>query len=193
MAERLGVLGGTFDPVHVGHLVAAVNTRHALGLDRLLMVVANLPWQKGDRALTPAEDRLSLVAAAVAGSPGLEASRLEIDRGGESVTADTLEQLRAEDPGRDLYLVVGADVADDLASWKRVEVCARLATLVVVNRAGAPEPRVGPEWRLRRVGIPNLEISSSDLRERAGDGRPLDHLVPQAAIDLIRARGLYPG
>ncbi len=185
------MFGGTFDPVHIGHLVAAANVRHALRLDRVLLVVANLPWQKGDRTLTPAEDRLAVVEAAVEGAEGLEASRLEIDRGGESYTADTLEELMAADPQRELFLVVGADVAAELATWRRVEVVARLATLVVVTRGGVPHPRLGPPWRMQRVEIPALEVSSSELRSRRAEGRPLDFLIPRPAIDCILRRGLY--
>ncbi|MGH3849774.1 MAG: nicotinate-nucleotide adenylyltransferase [Pseudonocardiaceae bacterium] len=193
MGERLGVFGGTFDPVHVGHLVAAVNAGHALRLDRVLLVVANEPWQKGDRTLTPAEDRLAMVSAAVAGCRGLAASRLEIDRGGDSVTADTLEALLVEDPTRELFLIVGSDVASTLDTWRRAEATAQLATLVVVNRPGAPEP--APSWpgRVVKVAIPNFDLSSSDLRARAAEGRPLDYLVPDAAIDVIGRRGLYSG
>lgn len=193
MGERLGVLGGTFDPVHIGHLVAAVNARHALGLDRVLLMVANLPWQKSDREVTPAEERLAMVTAAVAHTGGLEACRLEIDRGGESVTADTLEALRDADPDNELFLIVGSDVAAELASWRRMADSARLATLVVVSRPGTPAVEVDRRWRVERVEIPQLEISSSDLRARAGDGRPLEYLLPQPAIDLIAARGLYAG
>jgi nicotinate-nucleotide adenylyltransferase len=193
IAERLGLLGGTFDPVHTGHLVAAVNVRHALALDRVLLVVANAPWQKSARAITPAADRLAVVEAAVAGTRGVEASSIEVDRGGESYTADTLEQLVAEDPDRELFLVVGADVAADLHTWRRPDVVARLATLVVVSRGGSPDVSPGPPWRVEHVRIPALDISSSDLRARAADGRPLDHLIPLPAIAYIRERGLYAG
>jgi nicotinate-nucleotide adenylyltransferase len=193
IVERLGILGGTFDPVHVGHLVAAVNVRHALSLDRVLLMVANNPWQKSARAITPASDRLAVVRAAVDGTRGVEASAMEIDRGGDSYTADTLEQLVDEDPARELFLVVGADVARELDTWRRPDVVARLATLVVVNRAGSPSADVGPPWRVEHVEIPALEVSSSDLRARAADGRPLDHLVPLPAIACIRERGLYAG
>ena len=199
--ERLGVFGGTFDPVHVGHLVAAVNALHACALDRVLLVVANRPWQKQDREVTPADQRLALVEAAVAGTPGLEASSLEIDRGGDTYTADTLEALAAEDPGRELFLIVGADVAADLDSWRRVNVVRRLATLVVVSRPGAPDAGTafghaagtGPGWRVTRVEIPLLALSGSDLRARAAKGLPLDYLVPAGAIDRIRALNLYAG
>lgn len=189
--ERVGIFGGTFDPIHVGHLVAAVNAKHALQLDRVLLVVANQPWQKSDRAITAVEQRLGLVEAAVEDAPGLEASRLEIDRGGDSYTADTLEALAHAD--RELFLVIGADVAAELDTWKRTDVVRRLATLVVVNRPGTSVPDVGPGWRVQAVEIPQLEISSSDLRARAADGRPLDHLVPRAVINRIRESGLYAG
>ena len=187
------MFGGTFDPLHVGHLVAAVNARHACALDRVLLVVANRPWQKHDRDVTPAAQRLDLVEAAVEGTPGLEASSLEIDRGGDTYTADTLEALVADDPGRELFLIVGADVAADLGSWRRVDAVRRLATLVVVSRPGAPDTDLGPGWRVTRVDIPLLALSGSDLRARAANGLPLDHLVPAGAIDRIRALNLYAG
>lgn len=194
VGERLGVLGGTFDPVHVGHLVAAVNAKSSLGLDRVILMVANIAWQKaGQRILTSAEDRLAMVAAAVGGVPGLEAGRQEIDRGGDSYTADTLAELHAAHPGAALYLIVGWDVAAELTTWERWEEIQRLATLVVVNRPGAGRPAGldGDGWRVEEVTVPNLEISSTDLRERAATGRPLDYLVPEAAIHCLRARGLY--
>jgi nicotinate-nucleotide adenylyltransferase len=194
MAERIGVLGGTFDPIHVGHLVAAVNARHALRLNRVILMVANLPWQKvGQRVVSSAEDRFAVVEAAVGDVPGLEAGRLEIDRGGESYTADTLQELASLHPGAGLYLIVGWDVASELTTWDRWEDIQRLATLVVVNRPGAGRPRGldGDGWQVTEVTVPNLEISSTDLRARAADGRPLDYLVPEAAVHCLRARGLY--
>ncbi len=191
--ERLGVFGGTFDPIHVAHLVAAVNALHVLSLDRVLFVVANRPWQKSGRGVSPAEDRYAMVEAAVAGRPGIEASRIELDRGGDSYSADTLEALAEEDPSRELFLVVGADVAAELHTWRRVEVTRELATLAVVSRPGAPDVDPGPGWRVVRVDIPHLAVSASDLRARAAAGLPLDYLVPAPAIDVIRSRGLYPG
>ncbi len=194
MGERIGIFGGTFDPIHVGHLVAAVNARHAVGLDRVLMVVANIPWQKaGVRVVSTAEDRLALVEAAVGDVEGVEASSLEIDRGGESYTADTLAEVKRTNPAADLFLVIGWDVAQVLTTWERYEDVQRLATLVVVNRPGSPYPRHLTEagWRVVEVTVPNLEISSSDLRARAADGRPLDYLIPAAGVRCIRARGMY--
>ncbi|HXW81775.1 MAG TPA: nicotinate-nucleotide adenylyltransferase [Acidimicrobiales bacterium] len=194
MAERIGILGGTFDPVHVGHLVAAVNSRHDLGLDRVVLMVANIPWQKtGVRQVTPAADRLAMVNAAVGGVPGVEASSLEIERGGPSYTADTISQLHDLHPGAELFVIVGWDVSAELATWERLGEIRDLATLVVVNRPGTPPPvgLVEQGWRVEEVSVPNLEISSTDLRARAASGRPLDYLVPERAVRVIRDRGLY--
>jgi len=190
-ASRVGVFGGTFDPVHVGHLVAAVNARHALALDRVLMVVANAPWQKADRTVSPAPDRLAMVAAAVEGIPGLEACSLEIERGGPSYTADTLQALREQEPGSELFLMVGADLADELHTWERIDAVRKEATLVVVNRPGWTPPSTLVGWRMQAVEIPALSISSTDLRARAADGRPLDFLIPAPVVRVIRDRGLY--
>jgi nicotinate-nucleotide adenylyltransferase len=194
MAPRIGIFGGTFDPVHVGHLVAALNTRHDLGLDRVVLMVANVPWQKaGERKVTPAEDRFEMVKAAVGAVAGLEASRMEIDRGGPSYTADTVSQFATLYPGAELFVIVGWDVGADLDSWERLDEVRDLARLVVVNRPGTPPPaglrRQG--WRLAQVTGPNLEISSTDLRARAATGRPLDYLVPAPVVRVIRERNLY--
>ncbi len=187
------MFGGTFDPVHVGHLVAAVGARHALDLDRVLLVVANQPWRKPDRRVSPAEGRLEMVAAAVEDVDGLEASSIEIERGGDSYSADTLEAVAAAQPGSDLFLVVGADVVADLPTWRRAGDLAQLATLVVVSRPGAPHADPSTGWATERVEIPGLDVSASDLRERVAAGRPLDFLVPAPAIDVIRRRNLYAG
>lgn len=199
---KLGVLGGTFDPVHVGHLVAAVNVRHALDLDRVLLVVANVPWQKaGARVITPAPDRLAMVQAAVEDVDGVEASDLEIVRGGESYTVDTLRELHALHPGAELFLVVGADLVGELDTWERSDELRELAALAVVNRPGAAAAQHagGAEraevsgWRLANISIPMIDVSSTELRARVADGRPLDFLVPAGALRLIRQRGLYAG
>lgn len=196
MGQRTGIFGGTFDPVHVGHLVAAVNARHALALDRVIMMVANVPWQKADvRVVSTAADRLALVEAAVGDVPGVEAGSLEIERGGESYTSDTLAELKRQGPDDELFLIVGWDVAPVLSTWERYEEAQALSTLVVVNRPGSPPPKKLERqgWKVVEVKVPNIEISSSDLRERAADGRPLDYLIPEAAVRCIRARGMYAG
>ena len=185
--------------MHVGHLVAAVNVRHELGLDRVLLVVANQPWQKlGTRPMSDALDRLALVEAAVKGYPGLEASSIEIDRGGVSYTADTVAELSSSEPEASLFLIIGADVAAALGTWRRLEEVRRAVTLVVVNRPGNRLRHGGPGgplagFKVESVEIPALEISSTDLRDRAATGRPLDFLVPEEAIRVIRERNLYGG
>jgi nicotinate-nucleotide adenylyltransferase len=192
VVSRLGVFGGTFDPVHNGHLAAAVNSRRALGLDRVLVVPARAPWQKQDRELAPAAARLAMIEAAMAGIDGVEVSRVELDRPGPTYTADTLEQLHHEQPGAELFLIVGADAASDLATWDRPDVIRDLATVVIVSRADIAEPGApGPGWRVEHVRIPPLAISSTDLRRRAAEGDPLDGLMPPAAIRCLRERGLY--
>lgn len=189
---RIGIFGGTFDPVHIGHLVAALEARQALALDQVLLVVANDPWQKtGTRSVTAADDRFAVVAAAVEGVDGLVASRLEIDRGGESITADTVSELARAHPGASLFLVVGADVAAELSTWKRVHELMGSVELVVVERGGVTGPPDPPGWKVRRLHIPQLEISSSDLRRRLAEGRNVDFLIPAPAIRCIRARALY--
>jgi len=186
------VFGGTFDPPHVGHLVLAVNARYELALDRLLLVVANDPWQKtASRPVSSAADRLALVQAAVGEVEALEASALEIERGGTSFTADTLQALRAEDPGRELFLVVGSDAASGLPSWERIDEVRRLANIVVATRPGAEDGQPPPGWDWDRIETPRLEVSSTDLRARIADGRPLDYLLTPPVIACINARRLY--
>jgi nicotinate-nucleotide adenylyltransferase len=190
--ERLGIFGGTFDPPHVGHLVTAVNVRHELSLDRVLLVVADQPWQKvGTRDISPAEDRFAMVEAAVGDVEGLEASRIELDRGGMSYTADTLSELLAGDPTRHLYVILGSDAAIGLPGWERADEVRALSTIVVVERPGSGEGLPPPGWSWVRVEVPRLEVSSTDLRARVIDGRPLDYLLSQAVIDTIEGRGLY--
>lgn len=186
------MFGGTFDPPHVGHLVTAVNVRHELDLDVVLLVVANDPWQKsGARRVTPAGDRLALVEAAVGDVAGLEASDLEIRRGGTSYTADTLAELAAAHPGATLFLVLGSDAAAGLPTWERAEEVRDAAEVVVVTRPGAEAGAPPPGWRFVAVETPRVDVSSTDLRARVVDGRPLDFLLPPAVIDCIAARGLY--
>ncbi len=186
--ERIGILGGTFDPVHVGHLMDASAARHQLGLDRVLIVVARDPWQKRDRVIAPAEVRFEMVAAALDGTVGLEASRIELERDGPTYTIDTVEQLAA--PGRELFLVVGSDVAVGMPSWYRVDELRDRVTLAIVDRDVAPFPAPAG-WRVARVRVPRLELSSTDLRRRVAAGEPVDFLVPTPAARILRAHHLY--
>jgi nicotinate-nucleotide adenylyltransferase len=188
---RIGLFGGTFDPPHVGHLVTAVNVRHALQLDVVVLMVANVPWQKErSRRITPAEDRFALVEAAVADVPGLIAGRDEIDRGGASYTADTLQSLADQHPGAELFTIVGDDAAAGITTWERYEEVANRSSLVVVDRPGETV-QLSEEFRWHRVEVPHLEVSSTDLRNRFSDGRPLDYLITEPVLDMISARGLY--
>jgi nicotinate-nucleotide adenylyltransferase len=190
--QRVGVFGGTFDPVHTGHVVAAAEARISLGLDRVLLVVAGDPWQKRDQVVASPADRLALAEAAVAGVDGLEASSIEIDHPGPSVTADTLERLAG--PDRELFLLLGADTVQNMGTWKRLDDTRDLATVVVIERAGdrQSEPP-GRGWRFERLAIPRLDISSSDVRLRLREGRAIDGLVPAAVVQVIRSRRLYTG
>lgn len=190
--QRIGVLGGTFDPPHVGHLVAAAEARHQLGLDVVLLVVANEPWQKtGRREITPAEHRLAMVTAAVDGAEGLEACDLELVRGGPSYTADTLAELAHRHPGCELHLVLGADAAAGLRTWVRWEEIRDRARLVVVERPGSPPPDLPNGWDRVDVQVPGIHLSSTDLRARAAAGRPLRFLVPEGVERLIAEHRLY--
>lgn len=194
---RIGLLGGTFDPPHVGHVAIAEACRDELGLDRLLLVVANHPWQKAPlRQVTPAEDRYAMVAAAAEPLRAIEASRIEIDRGGPSYTVDTVEQLvadarRLHQPVPELYVVVGADLVPTLDTWHRATELQRLVTLVVVPRPDALSP-VPPEgWQWVALAGPQIGVSSSEVRALLEAGEPADDLVPEAVVRCIRRRHLY--
>jgi nicotinate-nucleotide adenylyltransferase len=189
--RKVGVFGGTFDPPHIGHLVTAIDVVEVLGLDLVLMVVANEPWQKvGSRRITPAADRLEMVRTAVAGVDRVEASDIEIRRGGSSYTVDTLQELRREDSEVELHLVLGSDAAAGLDTWERAEALGDLCRIVVVDRPGASTDVPGG-FDVERVNVPRLEVSSTELRARAAAGRSLRFLVPEGVIVLVRERDLY--
>jgi nicotinate-nucleotide adenylyltransferase len=190
---RIGVFGGTFDPPHVGHLVTAINVGHALDLDRVILMVNNEPWQKlGTREITPAPDRLAMVEAAVADVPRLVAGDHEIRAGGHSYTADTIATLESEFPGAELFVVLGDDAAAGIRTWARADEVVERSRLVVVDRPGEPV-ELDPTIDWIRVEVPRLEVSSTDLRSRWVDGRPLDYLVTDEVLDVVRKRGLYGG
>lgn len=186
MTERLGIFGGTFDPIHHGHIAAASDVRAALGLDRVLMVVAGDPWQKADRVHAPARERLALVDTAVARMEGFETSDIECTRPGPTYTVDTLRQLQA--PDRELFLILGSDAASGFSSWHEPEAIEELATIVVVDRDG--EHSGVPAGALH-VSVPRLDISSTDIRRRIAAGRPIYGLVPVVVVRRILERGLY--
>jgi nicotinate-nucleotide adenylyltransferase len=171
--------------------VTAVNVRHALHLDQVILMVANDPWQKsGGREVTPAADRLAMVEAAVSGVEGLVAGSDEIDRGGPSYTADTLVHLAERHPGVEWYTIIGDDAAASLDTWERVEQVVDLSHLVVVDRPGH-HATLSTRYEWIHVESPRLEVSSTDLRSRFVDGRPLDYLVTEPVRRVIVERGLY--
>jgi nicotinate-nucleotide adenylyltransferase len=191
-ATRIGIFGGTFDPIHTAHVEVAEAVRDSLGLDRVLVVVANHPWQKeGERPLTPAEDRYAMVEAAVAGRPGLEPCRLEIDRGGPSYTIDTVRELKRMVGGAELFLVVGSDVVAGLTSWKDEPALRGEVTLAVVGRPGVAPVALPPGWQAVNVPVAPFDVSSTDLRKLLETGGPVHGLVPEPVIHCIQQRGLY--
>ena len=197
MSERLGIFGGTFDPIHNAHVVAALAARHSLRLDLVLMVVAGDPWQKRDRNLTPAAVRLEMVQCACEGIDGLEASDLEVRREGPTYTIDTVLQLAR--PHREIVIVLGTDAARRLSTWHRIDDLRAMVDFAVVSRSTGAADADGGVSRmpfddgdsLFNVDIPKLDISSSDIRSRVADGVPIDGLVPTAVVHLIRSNDLY--
>jgi nicotinate-nucleotide adenylyltransferase len=175
----------------VGHLVTAINVRHALDLDVVILMVSHDPWQKsGVRDVSPAVDRFALVEAAVRDVEGLVAGRDEIDRGGPSFTADTLQGLAHKHPGAQLFTIVGDDAAAGLPSWERVDHVVAQSQLVVVDRPGVSVD-LPKQFAWLRVESPRLEVSSTDLRLRFTDGRPTDYLVTAPVLNEIQIRGMY--
>lgn len=185
---RIGLFGGTFDPIHVGHLAVASAAVHGLRLDRTLFVVSHRPWQKvGSRSIASSDLRLKMVRAAVADRPDFEASSLEIDRGGSSYTIDTVEALLAQDKKAKIVLVVGSDVIADLDTWHRYEELAELVTVGVIDRPGDVGAEAPPGFTVERVQAPLVDLSSTMLRKRLAAGQPVDYLVPKAALDVWHA------
>ncbi len=183
---RLGVFGGTFDPVHVGHLAIARAALEAVPLDRVLFVPARRSPLKQRGPFASEADRLAMLETAIADEPRFSLSRAELEREGPSYTVETIERLAGED---ELFLILGSDALADFGRWKDPERIARLATLLVADRPGAPAPAA--DAPIRMFDAPRLDISSRELRARAARGRSLRYLVPEAAWRHIEARGLY--
>lgn len=185
---RAGLLGGSFDPVHHGHLLAARALREALGLDEVrLMPAAEQPFKRGRHGAPPA-DRLRMVELAVEGEPGMAAEPIEVHRGGPSWTIDTLEQLRAREPDTRFTLLIGTDAAAEFSDWRDAERIPALAEVVVFQRPGTPAP---PGFRT--VPVPACDISATGIRERVRAGRSIRYLVPERVAACIADRGLYRG
>lgn len=190
--RRIGLFGGTFDPIHHGHLAAAWAVKQVLDLHEVWLVVANDPWQKrGVRDITPARTRLRWVELATEGFEGLVASDVEIQAGGATYTIETIETLRRRHPAVQWSVIVGADVADDLDTWHRADELRHQIEVIVVDRPGSDVSDHSDGWCVRHVAIPSIELSSTQLRDLASAGRQLHFLVPAEVADDIAASQIY--
>ena len=192
---RVGVLGGTFDPVHRGHLALARAAREELALDEVLFVPAGQPWRKEGRVVAPAGHRLAMLRLALEDEPAFAVETMELERPGPSYTADTLEALRAARPDDELFFVIGEDALADLPNWVRPERILELATLAVARRVDVPqaagERLPGLSERVVRLKMPLLAVSATEIRERVRRGEPIGELVPPTVGAYIREHGLY--
>jgi nicotinate-nucleotide adenylyltransferase len=201
---RLGIFGGTFDPIHHGHLLLAECCREQCRLDAIWFLPSAVPPHKQERDLTPAQQRIEMLELAVAGNPAFSVCRHEVDRGGVNFTADTLAHLHTEDADRELFFLLGADMLRDLPHWREPSRVCQLATPIVVGRAGC-----GPidfsclngiasteqieTIRRSQVEMPTIGLSSTDIRQRVSLGRSIRYMVPRAVEMYIETHGLYPG
>ena len=192
MQRKIGVMGGTFDPVHHGHLVAASEVADRFDLDEVVFVPTGQPWQKSTRAVSPAEDRYLMTVVATASNPRFSVSRVDIDREGPTYTADTLADLHGAMPDDQLFFITGADALQAILSWRRVDEIFRYAHFVGVTRPGYElEDDHLPEGAVTLVEVPAMAISSSECRERVAAGRPVWYLVPDGVVQYISKRSLY--
>jgi len=192
ITSRLGVMGGTFDPIHHGHLVAASEVQVRFDLDEVAFVPSGQPWQKEGREVSPAEHRYLMAVIATASNPRFWVSRVDIDRPGPTFTIDTLRDLRAQRPGADLFFITGADALEQILSWKEAAELFDLARFVGVTRPGYELSDAHlPQDAVQLVEVPAMTISSSDCRERVAAGRPVWYLVPDGVVQYIAKHRLY--
>ena len=193
--RRLGVMGGTFDPIHHGHLVAASEVQSVFELDEVVFVPTGQPWQKDDREVSPAELRYLMTVVATASNPRFTVSRVDVDRPGPTYTIDTLRDLREQYPDADLFFITGADALAQILSWKAVDELFHLAQFVGVNRPGHELSGDGlPAERVSLMEVPAMAISSTACRERVRAGEPVWYLVPDGVVQFIAKYRLYrPG
>lgn len=183
-------MGGTFDPVHIGHLVAANEVFHRLDLDEMVFVPTGQPWQKQDRDVTSAEDRYVMTVLGTDRTP-FTVSRVDIDREGPTYTVDTLRDLAAQYDPADLFFVAGADALAGLPTWREPEAILDLAHLVAVTRPGHEMGGTLPAESVTVLQIPGIDVSSTMCRQRVAEGLPIDHLVPEPVVDYIDKKSLY--
>jgi nicotinate-nucleotide adenylyltransferase len=194
---RIGVLGGTFDPVHLAHLVLGEVARGELRLDRVIFVPTGQPWRKSGREIAPSADRMQMLRLAIAGNPSFDVSSLEINRQGPSYTEVTLEVLHGEDPGAELFFILGGDALADFPHWHDPRRIAELATLAVAERDGAADGAAGEadlsglHVRLCRLHMPTIGVTATAIRKNVREGRSIRYLVPDAVAEYITEHRLY--
>ncbi len=197
---RVGIFGGTFDPIHCGHLVLAEQCREQCQLDEVWFVPAALPPHKLNASITSAKTRCEMIELAIAGNPAFRLSTIELDRSGPSFTVTTLEQLHTDQASHELFLLIGADSLKDLPLWREPSRILQLATVVAVNRGDRPLPDrmelravIGPEvdQRIVTVNMPGIDISATDIRGRVQERRSIRYLVPRGVEMYIQERGLF--
>jgi nicotinate-nucleotide adenylyltransferase len=192
MTNRVGIMGGTFDPIHHGHLVAASEVAALYDLDEVIFVPTGEPWQKSERDVSPAEHRYLMTVIATASNPRFMVSRVDIDRAGPTYTIDTIVDIAAQRPGAELFFITGADALAQILSWKRAEDALRMAHFVGVTRPGyeLSDDHL-PIDSVRLLDVPAMAISSSDCRARVAEGRPVWYLVPDGVVQYINKHQLY--
>ena len=189
---RVGIMGGTFDPIHHGHLVAASEVATLYDLDEVIFVPTGEPWQKSERQVSPAEHRYLMAVIATASNPRFWVSRVDIDRDGPTYTIDTIRDIAALRPGAQLHFITGADALAQILSWKDAELALAMARFVGVTRPGYELSDAHlPHDSVRLLDVPAMAISSSGCRERVHDGRPVWYLVPDGVVQYINKHGLY--
>ena len=192
--RRVGIMGGTFDPIHHGHLVAASEVAARFALDEVVFVPTGQPWQKGGRAVTTAEHRYLMAVIATASNPRFSVSRVDIDRPGPTFTVDTLTDLRGQRGGSvELFFITGADALAQILTWKDADELFSLAHFIGVTRPGHTLSGAGlPEDRVSLLEVPAMAISSTDCRERVSRGEPVWYLVPDGVVQYVAKHRLYP-
>jgi nicotinate-nucleotide adenylyltransferase len=196
---KIGVFGGTFDPVHRAHIAAAAAARDALKLDKVLLVPAGQPMSRSELPIASAEDRVAMLRLAVKGKPGLEVSTIEIERSGPTYTVDSITQMRKSALNDEIYFILGCDSLDQLPGWKEPERLVSLCRLVVVPRPGCRTPDLkkleeilpGISQKVTLLKEPFLDVSATEIREKAGKAESINDLVPAPVADYIKKHGLY--
>jgi nicotinate-nucleotide adenylyltransferase len=194
MGKRLGIMGGTFDPIHYGHLVTAEEALHQFELDEVMFVPTGRPWMKEHDVVSPAEDRYLMTVIATASNPRFSVSRVEVDREGPTYAIDTLRTIK-EDSGADLFFITGADAVLEIFQWKDRQELFEMAHFIAATRPGYDVSELEEHGTtndgITVMSIPALAISSTDIRTRVARGRPIRYLVPEGVVSYVRKAGLY--